>query len=215
MEIMTSIHSDLLAIKQHLLNKAENTRILVAIAGPPGVGKSTFASTLKQQLNNQLSGCCAILPMDGFHYDDTYLDQKNWRSRKGAPHTFDVGGLRHMLARLTTNEEDNIAIPVFDRDIEISRAAADEISSSVRIILVEGNYLLLDKQPWSGLAKYFDISIMLRASIEVIEKRLRQRWTGFDYTLEQIAEKMNANDVPNVKTVLDLSIKADFEIPTD
>ena len=212
---MTSSHSDILEIGKHLLSKSNNQRILVAIAGPPGVGKSTFASALKGQLNGHLPGCCAILPMDGFHYDDIYLDRKNWKARKGAPHTFDVGGLHHMLGRLLANEEDLIAIPVFDRDIEISRAAADEIASSARIILVEGNYLLLKKQPWSKIAKCFDVSIMLRAPIETIEKRLRQRWTGYDYTLEEITKKIGANDLPNAQTVLDFSIEADFEISTD
>jgi pantothenate kinase len=82
--------------------------------------------------------------MDGYHFDDAVLNERGMRARKGAPETFDVGGLGHMLRRLKLNDEDEVAVPVFDRAIEISRAAARLISKTVSTIIVEGNYLLLD-----------------------------------------------------------------------
>ena len=169
-------------IASHLQKIAINKRILVAIAGPPGVGKSTFAEALSDLLNSKNNRCCAVLPMDGFHFDDIYLDKMDWRSRKGAPHTFDVGGLSHMLKRLSDNNEEQIAIPIFDRDIEIARAAAAVIPSSVSTILVEGNYLLLDDAPWLDLGKYFDTTIALKSSYETIHQRLIDRWQHFNYT---------------------------------
>jgi pantothenate kinase len=74
------------------------------------------------------------------------------RPRKGAPDTFDVGGLRHTLLRLKSGEEDHVAVPIFDRQLEIARAGARLIAKATRIIAVEGNYLLLRRAPWSDLS---------------------------------------------------------------
>jgi pantothenate kinase len=75
-------------------------RILVAIAGPPGAGKSTLAEALAASLNRARPESAAVIPMDGFHYDDAILEQRGLRSRKGSPATFDVNGFRHLLGRL-------------------------------------------------------------------------------------------------------------------
>ncbi len=208
------VHLTINQIADHLA-KRPSKRLIVAIAGPPGVGKSTVAKLLAKTLNKNAPNSCAVLAMDGFHFDDIYLEKMNWRARKGAPHTFDVGGLAHTLSRLRTNQEPHIAVPVFDRAIEIARAGAYMINQQTKIILVEGNYLLLDQQPWQRLRPMFDTTIMLTCKTDIIHQRLRARWVGFNYTDEQIAEKMNDNDIPNVTTVVTQSAVADFEISTD
>src|SRR5688572_27161103 len=105
-----------------ILRRAAGARTLVAVAGPPGAGKSTFAEALADRLNEAAAGSAAVLPMDGFHFDDRVLEPLGLRARKGAPDTFDVAGLRHMLERLRRNQEAEIAVPVFDRELEIARA---------------------------------------------------------------------------------------------
>ena len=102
--------------------RSKARRTILAIAGAPGSGKSTLAERLEARLNECAAGAAAILPMDGYHYDDRVLIERGLRARKGAPETFDVGGLFHTLERLRRNEEDEIAVPVFDRDLEVSRA---------------------------------------------------------------------------------------------
>ncbi|MHA1127417.1 MAG: nucleoside/nucleotide kinase family protein [Alphaproteobacteria bacterium] len=195
--------------------RMEGGRILVAIAGPPGVGKSTFVEELRRQLNQRADGVCEILPMDGYHYDDVYLEQQNIRHRKGAPFTFDVGGLRAMLSRLETNDEAEISVPVFDREIEIARAGARMVDQSVKYILVEGNYLLLNTGLWPGLRKYFNLTVMLHAPEDTLKMRLIERWTGFGFALEQAKEKAASNDLLNVKEVLENSVLADHLINTE
>ena len=182
-------------------------RILVAIAGPPGVGKSTFTDALRDRLNAQRPGRCEVLPMDGFHYDDLVLEARGDRPRKGAPHTFDVEGLHHMLRRLREAAGD-VAVPVFDRSIEIARAGARIIGPSAGVILVEGNYLLLDDPRWAPLRDLFDLTVMLEAPFSTIEERLHERWRGLDG--QALRQKLEDNDLPNARLVLERSVAADF-----
>ena len=102
---------------------APGARVIVAVAGAPGSGKSTLADKLVGKLNARQPGLAAVLPMDGYHYDDLHLVPAGLRPTKGAPDTFDVGGLYHTLSRLRAADEDFVAVPVFDRSIEIARAA--------------------------------------------------------------------------------------------
>lgn len=195
-----------------LLELARQRRAIVAIAGPPGAGKSIFAERLRDAVNARAPGTAEVLPGDGYHFDDLLLDARGWRPRKGAPHTFDVGGLRAILERLRANDEDEIAVPVFDRSIEIARAGARVIPRSMSLVLVEGNYLLLDRAPWTSLAALFDTTIMLVAPFETIRQRLLDRWTEIGLTGAELTAKMEGNDLPNVATVLKASRAADHYI---
>lgn len=189
-------------------------RLLVALAGPPASGKSTCADMLNDLLN--VSGRCksSVFQMDGYHYDDSVLIARGLRARKGAPETFDVAGFRHILDRLKHNEEAEIAVPVFDRSLEISRAGARMIPRDINVLIVEGNYILLDQEPWSSLAPLFDVSVSIRVPEEVLRQRLYARWEGYGIPAEQIAAKVEANDLPNGALVLAKSLKSDFILPS-
>ena len=191
---------------------ASRERVVIALAGPPGSGKSTLAEWLCTRLNDGSPGSAAVLPMDGYHFDDRVLEARGARARKGAPDTFDVAGLHHMLARLKRNAEAEIAVPVFDRDLEIARAGAQLIPQSVRMLIVEGNYLLLDRQPWSDLRDLFDVTAMIEVPEEILRARLRERWVGYGLSPDQIAAKLEDNDLPNGRLVRDSSVSADFAI---
>jgi pantothenate kinase len=188
-------------------------RIIIALAGPPGSGKSTISERLAARLNENEPGSAAVVPMDGFHYDDMLLNERGWRPRKGAPHTFDCGGYAHLLSRLAANAEDEIAIPVFDRAIEISRGSARIIPRSVRYIVTEGNYLLLAREPWSMLRPLFDIAVFLQVDSEALRRRLLERWK--ELSPEELVTKMEGNDLPNAETVLNESAGADFILAND
>lgn len=187
---------DLVAI---LARPGDARRRLTAIAGAPGSGKSTLADLLARRLNDTDPGCAAVFPMDGYHYDDTVLNARGHRPRKGAPFTFDVAGFGQMLARLRANTEDEIAVPVFDRSLEIARNAARIIPQTVRHLIVEGNYLLLNQPPWSGLRVHYDTAVFLEVPEEVLRARLLDRWKGLDG--EALRAKMDDNDLPNALLV--------------
>lgn len=183
-------------------------RIIVAIAGAPASGKSTLAAKLERVLPE---GSAAVVPMDGFHFDDAVLIARGQRQRKGAPETFDFAGFKVLLSRLREREPD-VAIPVFDRTIELSRAGGAIVSADTRIILVEGNYLLLDEAPWSQLEPLFDFSIFVDVSREDLERRLMQRWDEHGKTPEAARAWIASNDMPNIERVLSRRRVADLVV---
>ncbi len=185
-------------------------RHLIGIAGAPASGKSTLAEGLAATLNAARPGRAAVLPMDGYHYDDRVLDARGHRARKGAPHTFDVGGLRQMLLRLRARDEATVAIPVFDRDIEIARAGAALIPREVEIVIAEGNYLLLDRDPWRGLDGLFDLTVLVDTPEAELRRRLAARWEGYALTAEEVRARLEENDLPNGRLVREASRKPDL-----
>lgn len=187
-------------------------RTLVAIAGAPASGKSTLAESLVDRLNAGAPGTAALLPMDGFHFDDLHLVPAGLRPRKGAPDTFDVGGLRSALLRVRAADEAHVAVPVFDRDIEIARAGARLIPASVPVIVCEGNWLLLDREPWSTLHPLWDLTVMVEVPEEELRRRLRQRWEHHGLSKDEIAWKLDGNDLPNGRLVYGGSVAPDLVI---
>jgi pantothenate kinase len=191
---------------------AGGQRVIVALAGAPGSGKSTLADKLVGKLNGRQPGLAAVLPMDGYHYDDLYLVPAGLRPRKGAPMTFDVGGLYHTLKRMRARDEVEVAVPVFDRKIEIARAGARVIPREVPVIVVEGNWLLLNQSPWDRLRPLFDVTVMVDVPEHVLRARLRGRWERLGLTEAEIIEKLEENDLPNGRWVRDGSIRPQFQI---
>lgn len=191
---------------------AAGRRVIAALAGAPGSGKSTLADKLVGKLNGRRPGLAAVLPMDGYHYDDLHLVPAGLRPRKGAPMTFDVGGLYHTLKRLRDRDEAEVAVPVFDRKIEIARAGARLIPREVPVIVVEGNWLLLNQPPWDRLRPVFDVTVMVEVPEHVLRARLRGRWERLGLTEAEIVEKLEENDLPNGRWVRDGSVAADLVI---
>lgn len=211
---MSAPNIDIAGLADLLAAKAQGGgRVIAALAGAPGSGKSTVAERLCEALNARQAGLAAVLPMDGYHYDDLHLVPAGLRPRKGAPETFDVGGLYHTLNRLRARDEDFVAVPVFDRDIEIARAGARMIPAGVPVIVAEGNYLLLAQEPWSRLRPLFDVAVLVDVPEDVLRERLTARWRHYDLTLDEIAWKLDGNDLPNGRFVMAESRGEDFRLP--
>jgi pantothenate kinase len=181
-------------------------RFITALAGPPGAGKSTLAAELVAALG---AGARAV-PMDGFHYDDAVLNARGLRARKGAPDTFDVQGFLHLMRRLQAGGD--VAIPIFDRDLELSRAAADVVTDADRLLVVEGNYLLLDEGDWRDLAPLFDLTVFIDVPEVELERRLLARWAHHGKSPEAARHWIDSNDMPNVRRVTRGSRPADLVI---
>lgn len=203
--------SEIAHIAAQLFRRAAGRqRLIVAIAGPPGSGKSTLAEALHDAL---VAGgqSAAVVAMDAFHFDDAVLQARGQRDRKGAPETFDVAGFENLLGRLRAREAD-VAVPVFDRSIEIARAGGAIVGAEARIILVEGNYLLLDEEPWRRLGPMIDVSIFLDVPQDELERRLIRRWLELGRSPEEARAKALSNDIPNALRVMERRRPADLVI---
>lgn len=196
------------ALADHISARASGGRgrFLVALAGPPGAGKST----LSEALVSALGSGARVVPMDGFHFDDAVLNAWGMRSRKGAPETFDVDGFIHLIKRLRV--EERVAIPVFDRSMELSRAAADIVLPEDKYLIVEGNYLLLNEGRWAELAPMFDLTIWIDVSVEELDRRLVDRWAYYGKTPAEARAWIDGNDMPNIRRCIENSRPADVVI---
>lgn len=204
-------------------------RLMVAVAGAPASGKSTLAEWLAELINDQLQAQAdeapaIVVPMDGFHLDNAILASRGWQAVKGAPHTFDVSGLQALLTRLCDTPAgpsepsepsepgsgEPLYIPVFDRSMDLARCAASAVEAHHKIILVEGNYLLLDRPGWGDLARYFDLSVMLEVPLDILKTRLIERWVSHGMAADAARQRALSNDIPNAIVVSEESKQAHF-----
>jgi len=198
-------------IAGEVIDRAGDTkRFLIAIAGPPGAGKSTMADNLADALKAR-GETAEVLPMDGFHMDNAILIERGLLARKGIPETFDVRGFLDIIRAVRPADQD-VLIPVFDRSREIAIASARVVSPEHRCIIVEGNYLLFSQGKWAELEGIFDYSVMLAPPIEVLEERLWARWRGYKLTEEEASAKVYGNDLPNGRLILGKRRRADVTL---
>jgi pantothenate kinase len=189
------------ALAAHLLDRAAGRgRFLFAIAGAPGAGKSTLADALLAALELAAPGRAALVPMDGYHFDNAVLIERGLLARKGSPATFDVDGLVRDLARIRAGGQD-VAVPVFDRGLDLARAAARVIRAAQPLVLVEGNYLLLERAPWNALAPLFDATLLVRVPEAELRRRLVERWLTHGLGHEAAVNRAEGNDLPNAALV--------------
>jgi len=207
--------TDIATLADAIIAKSGSGRTVIAIVGPPGSGKSTLVEALKSDIDTKFSGGCEIVPMDGFHYDNRILDQRGDRMRKGAPHTFDVGGLASVIQRLRTAPYHDVSVPVFDRKNDCAYASARMVAAQTDIILVEGNYLLLDDPQWRVLDGLFDLTISIECAYDILKQRLSQRWLDLNFTAAETEAKLEQNDLPNCRLVQSRTRNADLVYRSD
>ncbi|MEM9036120.1 MAG: nucleoside/nucleotide kinase family protein [Actinomycetota bacterium] len=188
---------------------AGTDRFLVGIAGPPGVGKSTAAAWLAGRLDRAV-----VVPMDGFHLAQSVLDAAGTADRKGAPHTFDAAGFIALLRRLRTpSPDETVFAPRFDRDLEEPIAGAIDVGSSERIVVVEGNYLLVDDGPWSAVRSLLDVVVHLDLDPTIRVQRLVDRHIAHGRDAAAARRWVEHNDDPNATLVESCRSRADAIVP--
>ena len=134
----------------------DGRRIVIAIAGSPGGGKTTLARTVVDAVNQRRPDSAAHLPMDGFHLANATLDRLSIHDRKGAIDTFDAWGFVALLRRLRVEHGHTVYAPSFERRIDEGVAGDIAIEDSHDVVIVEGNYVLSNEQPWSDVRGLVD-----------------------------------------------------------
>ncbi|KAF4119863.1 ArgK protein [Geosmithia morbida] len=215
---------------QHLLHQKDaRSRILIALAGVPGSGKSTVTDALLRAIG-KTDGSMAntsVLPMtqDGFHHTkaklSTFDDPDYAFHRRGAPFTFDVEAFISLVMRLrdtpvTDCDEPEVVItaPSFDHAIGDPIPDAISISSRCRVVIVEGNYTLLDQDPWRRIAEVVDDKWFVDIQPEVARERLSRRHlqAGIEKTPEKARQRAEENDLPNGEMIRSHLIRPDIRI---
>jgi pantothenate kinase len=159
-----------------LIARHTGDRVLLGLCGPPASGKSHAAATIVARATDRHGlGSAVVVPMDGFHLANEVLIELGRRDRKGAPDTFDVDGFIALLDRVRTSGEASVYAPRFYREIEAAVAGAIAIPPTVRLVVVEGNYLLLDDDSWAPVQRRFDEVWYLDVDAAIREQRLIDR----------------------------------------
>ena len=186
-------------------------RAVLGIAGAPGAGKSTIAEALVAELAAQHPGQVVLVPMDGYHLAQSLLEARGAAARKGAPDTFDSRGYVRLLVTLRESTGHEVFAPEFRREIEDGVAGAIPVGPDVRLVVTEGNYLLLDEGPWAGVAPLLDESWFVQLEQGERVRRLTARHLAFDTERDEALAEWRAtvNDEANARLVAPSAARAD------
>ena len=173
-------------------------RRLLGLVGPPGAGKSTLAAALQAAL----PAVTQVVPMDGFHLANASLERLGRRQRKGAPDTFDASGFAALLRRLRAQAPGELVYaPEFRREIEEPVAGAIAVPAETPLLIVEGNYLLLDEGDWAPVAGLLDEVWYVDVDDALRLPRLIARHQRFGRSPEAARAWVEATDEPNARRI--------------
>lgn len=204
----------LIAQRARAIADAGPRRAAIGLTGGPGVGKSTIAAEVVAALNAQAPGLAAYVPMDGFHMKHKKLEALGTAHEKGMPHTFEGALFAEFLARLKT-ATGPVNGPGYSREIEDTVEDAFTVDGKVRVLVVEGNYLLLPDSPWDAIKPLLDLSIFIHVDRDKVFNRLMKRHgeaLGGGFTYERNLEHVNRVDLSNYDLVEKSAGRADLFI---
>lgn len=198
-----------LPLARHVAALAEaRTRFLVGIAGPPGSGKSTLAGLLAAVTGILSNQKVIVIGMDGWHYPNEFLDAQvvehqgkliRLRQIKGAPETFDFEGFLGCVRAVREGQE--FLFPRYDRRLHGPQPGAGRVTRNDRILIFEGNYLLLDEAPWDGLRGLFDLTIFIQIEADRLESALQERHQRGGRAAEEARLHIQNVDMPNTRRI--------------
>ncbi|SFK07577.1 hypothetical protein SAMN04488569_100872 [Marinilactibacillus piezotolerans] len=201
-----------------LLRTDKDSRVVAYLAAPPGAGKTTLSQLLELLYKEQkLPYSFQSISIDGFHYKRKYLmnnwievsgEKKSLNSVKGSPESFDLEALKERIRLLT---EGNVTKwPMYDR--KLHDVSEETIVVDAEIVLIEGNYLLLDEPGWKELKNIADLTVFIEAKEKSLKSRLIERKMLGGLSLTEAESFYEQSDQRNVIRVLEHSSKADIQL---
>jgi pantothenate kinase len=188
---------------------ASEERFILGIVGPPGSGKSTLAEYVSQNLP---SGCSVVVPMDGFHLANSVIQGTELQARKGAIDTFDSYGFLTLVQRIRSRREPIIYAPAYTRAFEEPIASSIPILKGTKIVIIEGNYLLSDEDPWNQIKGLLDETWFLDVDQDLRLKRLISRHIKFGKTDEEAVQWVHSSDEKNALLISASQSRADVVV---
>lgn len=199
-----------LADRAELLRRPDR-RAVLGIAGAPAAGKSTLAELLLAELQRRHPDEVVLVGMDAFHLGQSVLERHGLAPVKGAPQTFDALGYAAVLRRIRETDE-TVFAPEFRREIEDSIAQTVEVTPRTRLVLTEGNYLLLPTEPWTEVRPLLDEAWFVHLEDDERRRRMINRHRRFGRSLEMATARTMGSDESNAVLVNSAQNKPDLLI---
>jgi pantothenate kinase len=220
--VMTEFTTELVveACRRALVELPEGQRLVVAVAGVPGSGKSTLCAKVADVLNGKgpegalRPGFARVVPMDGFHLPNAVLDERGLRGRKGSPESFDVAAFRETVIRLRECRE-RVVFPIYDRELHepvLRDVPERRVEADCRVVLVEGNYVLLDDPNWKGMGWVWGLRVFVNVAPERARQDIIARHVRGGRSEEDAQKHYERNDLPNSRRVLEGMMRVDYVV---
>ncbi|KAH7409472.1 P-loop containing nucleoside triphosphate hydrolase protein [Cadophora sp. MPI-SDFR-AT-0126] len=210
-------------LKSKIDSNTNQSRVVVILAGPPGSGKSTIAEHVVERLNGTCATpLAAIVPMDGFHLPRSTLDRmpnsREAYARRGASWTFHADGIADLVQTLSKSrfrspeKMDTILASSFDHAVKDPVENGIVIGPHIQFVLLEGNYLLLDEEPWRGIRELVDESWFVDVEPGLARSRIAKRHVkaGIEQTMEAAYRRAEVNDLLNGMEIRRKLLKPDI-----
>ena len=196
-------------------------RAVLGITGSPGAGKSTLAEALVRELAaapppGHGAEWIAHVPMDGYHLADVELARRGRLDAKGAPDTYDAHGYAALLERLVSaRPNETVHAPMFERDLEQPIAGAVPVPPTCRLVVTEGNYLLVDDPAWQRAREALGEVWFCVLHDGVRRDRLVRRHVTFGKSADAAHAWVQGTDEPNAALVAATAGRADLIVTPD
>ena len=199
-----------------LSNSPDNGRYFLGITGCPAAGKSMLAKNLTDEINFRTGDdLAAIVPMDGFHLPNSILKERGLLNSKGTPETFDAGAFVELINRLHEFPNRSIMCPAYDRKIHDPVENSITIQPGNRLIIVEGNYLLLNVSPWNIIRTKMNEVWYIDTPLKAVKERLLRRHIAGGASKDETERKVESVDLPNAELIKKTLLFADKIVNLD